>query len=180
MALLVCAISGAETITGYVIRVSDGDTFTLLLENDSRERVRLYGIDAPESEQVFGHESRNFLARMINRKQVTVSYTQRDKYGRILGNISTDAISDVNLEMLKSGMAWHYSYFDNTPSYKESAAKARESKIGLWADPNPINPYEWRKKDINSLGNYKTSYLCTARFSIQQVKSKSIHPYVRR
>jgi endonuclease YncB( thermonuclease family) len=83
---------------------------------------------------------------MIAGKTVKVNVKDTDRYGRFIGIVSTDKIKDVNLEMIKAGMAWHYSYYDNTPSYKLAQQQAKKGNKGLWQDPNPINPYEWRKK----------------------------------
>lgn len=83
---------------------------------------------------------------MIAGKLVKVEVKDTDRYGRFIGIVSTDKIKDVNLEMIKAGMAWHYSHYDNTPSYKLAQEQAKKGKKGLWLDPNPINPYEWKKK----------------------------------
>ena len=136
----------AETLVGKVVRIADGDTFTLLLDQ-KQYRIRLYGIDAPETKggQPYSHKSKEYLASMIAGKTVAVDIKDTDRYGRYLGVVSTSDIKDVNLEMLRSGMAWHYSYYDNTPACKTAQQQAKKSKKGLWADPSPINPYDWRK-----------------------------------
>lgn len=158
MILLAFGLNGyAETVyVGKVIKVSDGDTFTMLLDDNTQERVRLHGIDAPEMSSRKGHRgeggqpycraSKEHLAQLIAGKIVKVTSQKRDRYGRILGIVSTDAVADVNLEMIRSGMAWHYSYYDNTPSYAEAEKNARAQRLGLWRDNHPTNPYEWRKK----------------------------------
>jgi endonuclease YncB( thermonuclease family) len=137
----------AETLTGKVVRIADGDTFTLLIDK-KQHRIRLYGIDAPETKggQAYSQKAKEYLSSMIAGKNVKVNIKNIDRYGRYLGIVSTDKIKDVNLEMIKSGMAWHYSYYDNTPSYKEAQQQSKNEKKGLWSDSNPINPYEWRKK----------------------------------
>ena len=81
---------------------------------------------------------------MVFGKTVKVEWKKKDQYGRILGVVFAGEI-EVNLEMVKSGFAWHYKYFDKTPAYAEAEADARTSKRGLWADKNPVNPYDWRK-----------------------------------
>lgn len=136
----------AEILVGKVVRIADGDTFTLLLDQ-KQYRIRLYGIDAPETkgEQPYSQKSKKHLASMIAGKNVQVEVKDTDRYGRYLGVVSTSDIKNVNLEMIRSGMAWHYSYYDNTPSYKAAQQQAKKFKKGLWADPSPINPYDWRK-----------------------------------
>lgn len=134
-----------NVLTGRSVRVADGDTFTLLDDSNNQRRIRLEGIDAPERGQAFGNRSREYLASMIVDKRLKVTYKEKDRYGRILGKVSTDSISDVNLEMIKSGMAWHYSYYNKEKEYADAEKEARKKKIGLWVDKNPIPPYEWRK-----------------------------------
>ena len=77
-------------------------------------------------------------------KTVRVAYTNTDQYGRILGIIYLGE-TDINLQMVKDGCAWHYKHFDKTPAYAEAERAARDAKRGLWASPDPVNPYQWRK-----------------------------------
>lgn len=141
-----CIILQAQTLTGKVVRIADGDTFTLLVEK-KHHRIRLYGIDAPETKggQPYSQKAKDYLASMIAGKTVQVEVKDTDRYGRYLGVVNTGGIKDVNLEMIRSGMVWHYDYFDNTPAYKMAQQQAKKAKKGLWADPSPINPYDWRK-----------------------------------
>lgn len=140
----------AQILEGKVVKVADGDTFTLLVDKE-QHRIRLYGIDAPETKggQPYSQKSKDCLATMIAGKTVTVNIMDTDHYGRYIGLVSTSSIKDVNLEMLKAGMAWHYSYYDKTPAYQKAQDLAKKSRIGLWKDPSPINPYEWRKQKKN-------------------------------
>ena len=143
---LVCHCTIAQTtINGRSVNVADGDTFTLLDDNNTQHRIRLDGIDAPERGQAFGNRSREYLANMIVGKRISVTYKEKDNYGRILGKVSTDTILDVNLRMIETGMAWHYSYFNSEKEYADAEKGARRKKIGLWVDKNPLNPYEFRK-----------------------------------
>ena len=144
--------SGSQTLNGRVVRVVDGDTVTVLDANDTQHRIRLEGIDAPESHQVFGEQSRQSLAEIISGKEVTVSYQKTDQYGRLVGKILFDG-RDINLEQVKAGMAWHYKFYENeqTPEDRELYAKAEETarsaRRGLWQDPNPVEPYQFRKEE---------------------------------
>lgn len=135
------------TIQGRSVHVADGDTFTLLDDNNTLHRIRLDGIDAPEKGQAFGNVSREYLAKMIVGKRLTVTFTEKDKYGRILGKVSTDSIVDINLLAIESGMAWHYSYFNSEKKYANAEKEAKRKKIGLWIDANPIIQYEFRKSN---------------------------------
>ena len=88
------------------MRIADGDTITVLDSSDTQYRIRLDGIDAPELHQAFGTQSKKNLSDMIFDRDVTVVYQKTDQYGRIVGKIILDG-TDVNLEQVKAGMAWH-------------------------------------------------------------------------
>ena len=138
----------AEILKGRVVKVSDGDTFTVLDVANVQHRIRLNKIDAPEKSQPFGDAARKHLAAFVAGKDVEIEWTKKDKYGRILGTIwaMIPVRTDVNLQMVKDGFAWHYKQFDNTQSYAAAETAARMAKRGLWKDPAPITPHEFRKK----------------------------------
>lgn len=145
--LLFCSaqlIFSAE-ISGKVVGISDGDTITIIDTSNSRYRIRLDRIDAPERRQPFGEKSKQYLSSLIFGKQVKIEYQKKDRYGRILGVVFCDA-QEINLVMVQHGMAWHYSYYDKTELYAVAEREARRKKIGLWGDPNPVNPYDFRKR----------------------------------
>ena len=146
LSLLLLSISlfSAEII-GKVIGVSDGDTITVSDNLDKGKfRIRLNKIDAPEKKQAFGSKAKQFLSSLIFGRQVSVRFKEIDRYGRVLGVIYCDG-AEINLVMVQNGYAWHYSYYDITPAYIQAEKQARADKKGLWADPNPINPYQFRK-----------------------------------
>ena len=135
----------AAEIRGRVIAVSDGDTITVLDEMDQGKfKIRLDKIDAPEKKQAFGSKSKQFLSSLIFGKQVSIRYRAVDCYGRIIGTVFCGGI-EINLVIVQNGYAWHYSFYDKTPAYIQAEKQARADKKGLWADPNPINPYQFRK-----------------------------------
>ena len=138
----------AETLKGRVVKVADGDTITVLDAANVQHRIRLDKIDAPEKSQSFGDAARKHLAAFVAGKDVEIEWTKKDKYGRILGTIwaMLPTRTDVNLQMVKDGFAWHYKQFDNTQSYADAETAARMAKRGLWKDPAPIPPHEFRKK----------------------------------
>jgi endonuclease YncB( thermonuclease family)/methylphosphotriester-DNA--protein-cysteine methyltransferase len=136
-------------IEGKVVRVSDGDTITVLDADNKQHKIRFQGIDAPESKQDFGQASKENLSKMVFGKQVTVTWSKVDKYRRTVGKVFLDG-KDVNIEQIKAGMAWHYKkYADEQPpedriTYAKAEEEARAAKLGLWQDPNPTPPGEWR------------------------------------
>jgi endonuclease YncB( thermonuclease family) len=151
VALLIthCVVQ-ADTLTGRVVRVTDGDTIVILDSANAQHKIRLQGIDAPERKQAFGTKSKDHLSDSVAGKFVVVEYEKRDYYKRILGKVLLSH-QDMNLEQIKAGLAWHYKKYqkEQTPSdralYSEAEIKAKEAKRGLWHDPEPVPPWEYRK-----------------------------------
>lgn len=133
----------AATLSGVVMRVSDGDTIHVQPKNGKKEKVRLLDIDAPESGQKWGKQATAYLQKRIGGKKVSVEWNERDRYGRILGVVFLDGF-DINLEMVKTGNAWLYHYAKN-PEYSAAQDAAKQSRTGLWSQPNPVDPWAWRK-----------------------------------
>ena len=129
----------ADTITGRVERVIDGDT--VIVEN---ARVRLAEIDAPELSQPHGPEAKMALADMITGKRVTVTYTRRDRYGRLLATIHLGH-TNINLTMVEAGHAWRYRYARKTGMIAEAERSAMARKCGIWSNPRPKPPWQHRK-----------------------------------
>ena len=133
----VTAPAGSQTLTGRVVRIADGDTITVLDASDTQHRIRLAGIDAPESHQAFGTQSKKNLSEMVFGKDVTVVYQKTDQYGRLVGKILLYG-KDINLEQVKAGMAWHYKEYqrEQTPEdrdlYAAAEEEARKARRGLW------------------------------------------------
>lgn len=146
----------AETFSGYVIAIADVDTLTVLDAKKQQHKIRLAGIDAPEKKQPIGQRSKDNLAGMTFNKTVTIDWNKRDRYQRIVGKVLVDG-RDTSLEQLKAGMAWWYHKYANEQAatdrvaYQQAELKASEYRLGLWQDPNPIPPWNWRKgvRDID-------------------------------
>lgn len=128
---------------GQVVHVQDGDTLTVLVKR-TQIRVRLASIDAPESKQAFGTRSRQSLAALCARKPAEVVDHGKDRYGRTIGRVSC-AGTDANAAQVSRGMAWVYVKYApaGSPLYALEA-QARANRAGLWADPQPVAPWEWR------------------------------------
>ncbi|MFY4742562.1 thermonuclease family protein [Aliarcobacter butzleri] len=127
------------------MKVSDGDTITILTSDKTQYKIRLNNIDAPEKKQAFGNKSKDNLAKYIAGKTVKVEYKSKDKYKRILGTIYYNNI-DINLQQIKDGYAWVYKKYSKNQDYYNAEKLAMENKKGLWADKNPIAPWEFRKQ----------------------------------
>jgi endonuclease YncB( thermonuclease family)/methylphosphotriester-DNA--protein-cysteine methyltransferase len=136
-------------IEGKVINVHDGDTVTVLDANGKKFHIRLQGIDAPELKQASGAESQKNLERMVMGKQVTIVWTKVDKYRRTVGTIMLDG-KDMNIEQVKAGLAWHFKKYadEQEPkdrvTYAQAETDARAARLGLWQDPNPTPPGDYR------------------------------------
>lgn len=143
--------ANSEMLFGKVVRVIDGDTVVVLDEKNTQHKIRLQGIDAPERNQAFGKKSKNFLSDLIAAQTVKVEHTKKDRYGRIIGKIIFGN-TDVNLEQVRAGYAWHYKKYEREQNAEDQVAYAhaeifaRENKFGLWNDPHAIPPWEWRKR----------------------------------
>ena len=146
VALVAAFVASGKTLEGEVTRVADGDTIWVKGSGEQGKgvKVRLDRIDAPESKQDYGFEAKEYLNGRIGGKTVKVEWEKKDQFGRILGIVYIDG-TDINLEMVATGNAWHYAHFDQTPEYAEAEKSARAARLGLWADESPINPYDFRQ-----------------------------------
>jgi endonuclease YncB( thermonuclease family) len=143
------AAEQAGVIQGKVVDLGWGDSITVLDAQSKQQRVRLLGIDAPEKDQAFGPSARQKLSTLVFGKVVTVKYQKVDRNGRPLGKVLLGA-TDVNLEMLKAGMAWYYTNDRDLPEsdrplYATAERDAKAAERGLWQDESPISPWEFRQ-----------------------------------
>lgn len=143
--MLFIPVSWANSISGLVVKVYDGDTLTILAPLNQQIKIRLADIDAPERKQAFGQRSRQSLAELCFRKNASVQFQKKDRYQRILGRVYCNAV-DVNAEQVRRGLAWVYDKYVADKSLYQLQAQARKSKAGLWIDPDPVPPWEFRKK----------------------------------
>lgn len=134
----------AFAFTGKVVKVADGDTITVLVDN-KMIKVRLDGIDCPEKGQPWGKAARNFTCIFAFNEIVTVEEQGTDKYGRTLGIVILSDKTNLNQELLSAGLAWWYWKYSDDKYLGELEQEARENQQGLWRDSNPVPPWEWRK-----------------------------------
>ncbi len=148
--LALACTAHAETITGRVVGIADGDTITVLDANKVQHKIRLSGIDAPEKNQAFGNRSKESLSDLAFDKTVNVETSKRDKYGRQIGKVLVNG-RDVNLVQVERGMAWFYRQYqrDQSPNdrrlYEAAEDAARADKRGLWRNGEPVPPWEFRR-----------------------------------
>ena len=138
------------TWVGRVIKVTDGDTVTVLKVDNTKVRVRLAGIDAPEKKQPFGTKAKQALADMVHGKEVVIAQMGIDRYERVLGHVlASHGTQNANSEMLRLGLAWHYKKYNKSSVPAELEDQARKQGLGLWAgksDQDQIPPWEWRRR----------------------------------
>ncbi len=137
-------------LTGKVVSVEDGDTVTVLDASKQQTRVRLSGIDCPESGQDFGTKAKQFLSKIVYGAQVVIVGSKIDRYGRRVGKIIFNG-RDINLDIVTAGYAWHYKEYEREQSpedrrlYAAAEIDARAAKKGLWSMSNAIPPWEFRR-----------------------------------
>ena len=128
--------------TGDVVGVADGDTITVLRDN-KQVKVRLADIDAPEKAQPYGNKSKQALSALVYGKAVLVVEQGHDRYKRTIGRVYQGDV-DVSAEQIKQGMAWVYRKYSKDVSLLPLENEAKAQRLGLWADDEPVPPWEWR------------------------------------
>ena len=140
----------ASIFSGKVVRIIDGDTI-VILTTERRVRVRLAGIDTPEKNQPWGNAATREMRRLVAGRTVDVEWHKKDRWNRKIGIVYSEG-QDVGLVMVERGFAWHFKRYaneqthSNREAYAAAEASARHRKKGLWSDPEPIAPWEWRRR----------------------------------
>ena len=139
------AVPGS-TFEAKVIGVTDGDSLKVLRGRESI-RIRLEGVDCPEMRppQPYCRKAKTFISQRAFNRKVRVRVITTDKYGRKVCRVEVDG-QDLSVELLRAGLAWHSKRYNQEPALASLQAEARARKRGLWADPNPIPPWEWRRR----------------------------------
>ncbi len=147
--LLISARVPAETVTGRIVGISDGDTVTLLYEEHVQHKIRVAGIDAPEKKQDFGEKSKSHLSALAYNRPAQADCRTIDRYRRQICVVYVDG-RDVGLEQVKVGMAWWYQQYAREQTkqeridYEHAELLAKLHRTGLWNSKNPTPPWEWR------------------------------------
>lgn len=131
-----------------MIAISDGDTLKARCTDAGATTttvVRLAEIDAPEKGQPFGRQSKQSLAALCFQKQATIRPHSKDRYGRTVARVECDG-QDASAEQVRSGMAWAYTKYLTDQSIMGLELQARAERRGLWAYPNPVAPWDYRKR----------------------------------
>ena len=135
-----------DLFAGRVVNVSDGDTVVVLRAGNIQEKIRLAEIDCPEKSQAFGKVAKQFTLDKAAQKDVTVEVRDYDRYGRTVGVIYLPDESNLNRALVRAGYAWWYRQYSKDLTLGEIEQEARIARRGLWSDPNPIPPWDYRRK----------------------------------
>jgi micrococcal nuclease len=143
--LFVGSASAAE-YPARVIGITDGDTLTVLTAQKTQIKIRLAGIDAPESGQDFGTRAKQAASELAFGRIVTIIERDKDRYGRTVADVTLSDGRSLNREMVRNGLAWWYrKHAANDHALTRLEAEARQAKRGLWSQADPKPPWEWRK-----------------------------------
>jgi micrococcal nuclease len=134
-----------EQMSGQVTAVLDGNTMEICFSNSDVRKVLFAGIDSPELGQEFGQDAKNFLEKIVLRKNVTVEFKGKDRFGNYLGVVKIKGNVDAGIEVLKNGFAWT-SEKDPNEELERVRIAAQQSKTGLWKQQNPIPPWTYRRQ----------------------------------
>lgn len=133
-----------EPFVGRVVGVSDGDTITVL-SGSEQVRVRLNGIDCPERGQPFGDRAKRKASELAFGKDVTVRPFGTDRYGRTIADVTLPDRRLLNRELVAAGLAWHYRRYSDDETLASLERRAREARLGVWSEPQPVAPWELRE-----------------------------------
>ena len=147
--LILCWPLTAHAWIAKVVSVTDGDTIKVYNAERGQVKIRLYGIDSPEEKgQPYGQAAGKYLAYLIAGSIVDIETVDTDRYGRTVGIVS-DSERNINQEMVRAGYAWVYRKYcdrDFCSEWLQLEDRARNARIGLWQESNPIPPWEWRRR----------------------------------
>ena len=147
--------SAANSFTGQTIDVADGDTITVLNQNNESVKIRLAGIDCPEGSQVHGNQATQFTVSKVSGKRVRIVPETTDRYGRTVALVLING-ENLNEQIVASGNGWVYRKYctaDYCNDWLKLEETARDAHVGLWADKNPQPPWEWRAEHRNGNGS---------------------------
>lgn len=154
MSLLFPAILFSQT-SGKVIKVSDGDTITILLKGNKQKKLRLADVDCPENGQAFGKNAKQFTSGQVFGKTVKFTETSTDRYGRSIAKVYYDKDKYLSKELIKAGMGWWYFSYSKDNSLGKLQEKAQQNKMGLWQDVHAMAPWDYRKMKREQSKNKK-------------------------
>ncbi len=143
LALLGLTCLHAQDFTAKCVSVTDGDTITVLVGAEQM-KIRLEGVDTPETGQDFANRAKQFTSRLVFGKHVHILPKEKDRYGRLVARVQVEG-KDVSLELVKAGLAWHYKRYSSDPGLAAAEQQARAEEVGVWSLADPLPPWEQRR-----------------------------------
>lgn len=131
--------------SGKVVKIVDGDTFDILLDNHTTMRIRMEGIDAPERGMAFYQVAKSYLGELCLDQIIQIEETNIDRYGRVIAKSYIGNRSELGLLMIEAGYAWHFKRYSSDMQLAQAENTARDKKVGLWVDRMPVAPWDWRE-----------------------------------
>ncbi|MXV38191.1 thermonuclease family protein [Flavobacteriaceae bacterium Ap0902] len=147
-ARIIKPVKDSLEIQAKVIRIVDGDTMEVLY-HELPIKIRMAHIDCPEKRgtQPFGNKAKKVLSAMVFGDMVTVNTDlSYDRNGRLIAEIISNKYGNINMQMVRKGMAWHYQKYSDNKLYQDLEKIARKQKVGLWQDPHAVAPWAWRNR----------------------------------
>lgn len=135
----------AAQIKGKVIKIKDGDTVVVLLEDKTQQTLRLAEVDCPENGQAFGNNAKRFTSDQVFGKNIIFYRVGKDRYGRSIAGVFYDGDRYLSREIVKAGFGWWYYKASKNTELQKFQDEAKVKKLGLWSDKNAISPWEFRK-----------------------------------
>lgn len=142
------------TVELQVVGVEDGDTLIISNTANQQLRLRLQGIDAPETGQAFCNDAKEHLAKLTSGKSVAIEFDPHgkpDSQGRVVAKVYLDG-NDIALAQVRAGLAWYCKEYKKLQSesdrysYGEAEKEARAAGLGLWHERKPKAPWDYRKQ----------------------------------
>lgn len=144
-------LANAGTFQAKVVHIADGDTITVLNEAKEQVRIRLNGIDCPETGQAFGRKATEFTKDLVALQTVTIKTFGQDRFGRTIGDVILHDGRNLNQELVGEGWCWWYRrYAPRDTVLEKLETEARNAKKGLWKDPHPVPPWDFRRGKTSS------------------------------
>lgn len=131
-----------QDFVGRVVRVVDGDTLSVEAGGQTW-RIRLEGVDCPERSQPWSRKATLLVSQRASGRVVRVQVKTTDRYQRLVARVLVGG-EDLSLELLRAGLAWHFKRYNQEPQLADLETQARAARRGLWSDPDPVPPWEWR------------------------------------
>ncbi|WP_164112514.1 MULTISPECIES: thermonuclease family protein [Sphingobacterium] len=130
---------------GRVVKVADGDTFTIVDKFQKKTKIRLHGIDCPEKGQDYFQVAKSFTNGHIFDKWINIEVKSKDRYGRIVGIVWLENQESLNLMLIQAGLAWDYPTYSKSRIYRDAELQARKDKSNIWSLYEPTPPWDFRK-----------------------------------